>query len=666
MKNKKKSKQAETIRLNKNKLKIYYLLLVFVPIALYFRVVNFNFTNYDDTILITNNFNVIGNIENIPKAFTVDAFFSHRTSFYRPLQTVSFIIDAQISGQNPWAYHLTNLILHVLIVIILFILLHKFGINREIALFLSLIYAVHPLLTHAVCWVPARGDLFLTLFGLLTFITFINYFHNKKNRYLLFNFIFFLLTCLAKETAVVFPFLLTLYFYFNLKKELSWKEILPFTVIWGSAFLIYFFLRNSAISGDQTSSVTGITALLKNLPAIPITFGKIFLPFGLTTMPLFNIAAVITGILVFILFVLMIIKYKVYKNPYIILGAIWFLGFTLPPLYYRLGLAAVTEEYFEHRTLLPMIGILIMLGIFFSALLINWSSMRKVKLFIPIIIIFALTAFIHSGDYSDPMTFFSAAIASNPNNVGALNARGVEYMQKGDMQKSLTDFDRAIEIYPYYGSPYFNKGLLKHSAGDYAMSEYNFSQAVKYDTLLRGTSPLHSTFLFNLAGVKIVLKKYDEAIALLRMGIKESPENGDLYNNLGYVYVSTLKYDSAILAYSRAIEIQPNSAFYYTNRGGAKYSMKDFKGALSDYSKVLELDPNSASSWYNTGNTKIELNNYEEAISDLSTALKLNPQWGDAYYHRGLVYSKLNRLKEAGKDWAEAKKLGSKDMKDGK
>ena len=166
MKRKKKNKQTENIRTNKNRLKVYLLFLVLVPSVLYFRVINFNFVNFDDTNLITDNYNIIGDIGNVPRAFITDAYLSHQSNFYRPLQTVSFMIDAQISGQNPWAYHLTNLILLILISIALFILLNRLGIKREIALLLSLLYSVHPMLTSAVCWIPARGDLFLTLFGL--------------------------------------------------------------------------------------------------------------------------------------------------------------------------------------------------------------------------------------------------------------------------------------------------------------------------------------------------------------------------------------------------------------------------------------------------------------------------------------------------------------------
>src|ERR1035437_5382999 len=583
MRNKKKNKEAETIRVNKNRLKVYLLFLVIVPSLLYFRVVNFSFSNFDDINLILNNYNMISNIGNVPKAFTTDAYFSHQSNFYRPLQTVSFMIDAQISGQNPWSYHLTNLILFILIVIALFILLIKFGIKQEIALLLSLLYSVHPLLTSAICWIPARGDLFLTLFGLMSFISFINYFYNNQARYLLYHFICFLLSCLAKETAIVFPFLIALYFYFILKKERPWKEMIPFLIIWCSSFLIYFFLRNSAITLNRTSSLSGIVPFIKNLPTIPITFGKIFLPFGLTTMPLFNNLSIILGILIFVFSMVMIVKYRVYKNPYLLLGALWFIGFTLPPLYFRFTIAEFSAEYFEHRTLLPTIGIFIMLGAFLNTLLIKWTSQRVIKLFIPIIIVYSFIAFVHTKDYSDPMAFFSSAISSNPNNAAALNSRGSEYLHNGNIRQSLADYESAIQVCPDYSSPYFNEGGIYHDSGDEIKAEYCFSQALRYDTLYHYFNIyMADNAYINLSIIKMNLKKFDEAIVILKKGLNKSPANSDMNNDLGFSYYLTAKYDSALYAFSKAIVYQPNSASYYTNRGLTKYAIKDFKGALSD------------------------------------------------------------------------------------
>jgi tetratricopeptide (TPR) repeat protein len=271
----------------------------------------------------------------------------------------------------------------------------------------------------------------------------------------------------------------------------------------------------------------------------------------------------------------------------------------------------------------------------------------------------------HSSDYSEPMAFFSSAIASNSNNAAALNCRGSEYLHNGNIQQSFADYESAIKICPNYSSPYFNEGNIYHTAGDEIKAEYYFSLALKNDTLFRNINIFMADNAYiNLSGIMMNLKKFDEAIVVLRKALTELPANSDLYNNLGFAYYSKTQYDSALYQFSKAIELRPNSASYYTNKGLTEYSMKDFKGALSDYSKVLTLDPSSAGYWYNSGITKIELNDFDGAISDLSNAIKRNPKWGDAYYHRGVGYSKLNKQTEAAADLAEARKLGYKEQVD--
>ena len=644
---------------NSNVLPIYILFLIVVPIFLYFRVIDYSFSNLDDSSLITDHFDRISNIENLPKALTTDAFFSHQSSFYRPLQTISFMIDSQISDKNPSAYHATNLVLHVIVVLVLFLFLIKLGIKREISFLLALIYSVHPMLTNAVCWIPAQGDLYLSLSGLSAFIMFINYYTKKRTGYLILHAILFLFACLAKETALVFPFMFIIYFYYFVKNGKSWKDILPYPFIWAGIFLIYFLLRSSAITINNPSSISGIQAFVKNLPTIPIIFGKIIIPMGLTTMPLFDNVSVIIGLCLLVISSILLVKCKAYRNHYVIFGILWFLGFIIPPMYYRMRLAEFSSEYFEHRAGLPVIGLIIITGILLNTL--PKKSFRNiVYIIVPILFVYTSFAFIHSKDYSDRMTFSNAAINSNANNAFALTSRGCEYMNAGNNEQAMADFESAIKVCRFYSSPYYNKGVMSHIAGNTQKAEFYYSLALKYDTLLQGVNYISYPVYYNLAWEKMELKKYNEAIILLKRTLVEYPSNGDLYNNLGSSYFSISGYDSALYYYSKALDIQPNSALYLSNRGGVKYFIKDYKGALIDYEKALEADQNDADLWFHAGNTKMELNDIEGAITDLSRVILIQPTFGEAYYRRGLAYLRANKKAESEKDMSDANKLGFK------
>jgi tetratricopeptide (TPR) repeat protein len=662
MKRNQKNKPEETIRANRNRLRIYLLFLVLVPSVLYFRVVNFQFTNLDDSNIIVDHFDTIGDLTKIKEAFNHDAFMDNTGKvFYRPVQAISFMLDAQLGGKEPWAYHLSNLVIHILTVIALFFFLIRIGIKKEISFLLSLYFSIHPLFTHAVAWIPARGDLLLGLFSLLSFITFLEYSESRKITYFILHAFSFLLALFSKETAVLLPVVFLSYLYFAARKKIILKDLIPFLTFWSISFILYYYLRQDVLRGKDTQNLVGVMPFIKNLPVIPITFGKFFVPQNLATLPLYDSVSLIIGIILLLISVALVIKYIGGNWRIIVWGTIWFLSFTIPPMFFRNWMADIGIEYNEYRTYLPMMGILAIMGVFGSKLLNKFSFNAILKVSIPVILIYAIIAFNHSKVFADPISFFTSAINANSKNAFAFDSRGSEYFTGGNVQQALADYESAIKIFPHYSDPFFNKGVVYHSEGDDIKAEYFYSQALKFDTLYSILTSLRFSILYNFAGEKIVLKKYDEAIVLLKKAEKESPSSSELYNNLGYCYFSTGRKDSALYAYSRAIELKPNSALYYTNRGGTKYSINDFIGALSDYNSALELDNNSAISWYNTGNTKIELNDWKGAISDLSMAIKINPNWGDAYYHRGVAYSRLNKQHEAGEDWAQARKHGFKE-----
>src|ERR1035437_8008108 len=227
MKRNKKNKQTGNIRANKNKLILYLLFLVVVPSVLYFRVVNFNFTNLDDKNIIVEHYDTVGDINKIKEAFNLDAFMSNKGYlFYRPVQNISFMLDAQFGGKEPWGYHLSNILIHILTVIALFFFLKKIRIKSEISFLLSLLFSIHPLFTNAVAWIPARGDLLLGLFTLLSFITFLEYSESRKIIYFILHSFVFLVAVFSKETAVLLPVVILFYLYFAAREKFIFKDVI--------------------------------------------------------------------------------------------------------------------------------------------------------------------------------------------------------------------------------------------------------------------------------------------------------------------------------------------------------------------------------------------------------------------------------------------------------
>src|SRR5438105_39982 len=104
----------------KNKTLLHLALLVTLPAAIYLQALKFDYTNFDDNGIILQKFDVVKNIHKIDTCFKLDAFFNKTGDFYRPVQNISFMLDAQVSGKDLWMFHLTNLIIHILTCISLY------------------------------------------------------------------------------------------------------------------------------------------------------------------------------------------------------------------------------------------------------------------------------------------------------------------------------------------------------------------------------------------------------------------------------------------------------------------------------------------------------------------------------------------------------------------
>ena len=186
--------------------------LIILPVIIYVQSVNFDYTNFDDNGIILQKFDIVGNIHKIDTAFKVDAFFNKNGDFYRPVQNVSFMLDAQVSGSKLWMFHITNLLIHILTCISLYYFLRFLSLKKYTAFLLALLFAVHPLFASGVGWVPSRGDILIGLFGIQLFMTFGMYFKTGRLIYLVLHVLLFLVTLFTKETAVIFPVFL-LYYY---------------------------------------------------------------------------------------------------------------------------------------------------------------------------------------------------------------------------------------------------------------------------------------------------------------------------------------------------------------------------------------------------------------------------------------------------------------------
>src|ERR1035438_9051932 len=96
-------KRRKPIHIKETSIYIYLSLLVILPLILNWKIISYEFTGLDDTGIIVNNYSFLSDFNNVFKAFGKDNFLSKEgKGYYRPVQTISFIIDSQISSEKPY------------------------------------------------------------------------------------------------------------------------------------------------------------------------------------------------------------------------------------------------------------------------------------------------------------------------------------------------------------------------------------------------------------------------------------------------------------------------------------------------------------------------------------------------------------------------------------
>ncbi len=116
-------------------------LLILVSLVCLCPVMFNGFVNWDDDIYITENQDIQAlTINNISRIFT-----RYYGGAYVPITILSFAFDHLLYGYDPAGFHTTNLIIHILNVLLIFWLIYLISKKLIIAFLTALFFAIHPL-----------------------------------------------------------------------------------------------------------------------------------------------------------------------------------------------------------------------------------------------------------------------------------------------------------------------------------------------------------------------------------------------------------------------------------------------------------------------------------------------------------------------------------------
>src|SRR5262249_242979 len=139
--------------------------LVGITWLVFTQTVRHQFITYDDPQYVYANPDVSAGVS-LPR---ISWAFTHTVAGnWHPLTTISHMLDCQLYGLDPAGHHYTNVLLHTIAVVLLFLVLQQMTGSLWRSAFVAALFAIHPLHVESVAWVSERKDVLSAVFFMLT------------------------------------------------------------------------------------------------------------------------------------------------------------------------------------------------------------------------------------------------------------------------------------------------------------------------------------------------------------------------------------------------------------------------------------------------------------------------------------------------------------------
>lgn len=538
---KKKEKQKKTVAAVNSfsdfTMKYANIWLLLAVVVVYFKTFLLSgLTHLDDTIFIFDKEYFNKDFTNIIKAFSIGCF-NEKDIYYRPLFLVTFILEYLIAGESFTIYHLVNLIFHCINVLLLFAFLKKLSFSKVAAFSFTLLFAVHPVLTMAVAWIPGRNDLMLSVFTLSFFLFLFQYLEKKKTSSYLLQLLFLLLALFTKETAVFIPFAAALVIFCTGKEKLLQKKYYLLVAGWLSAAAIWYIKKTSVLPDDSKGVINEglLQTIPERMPGLLQYFGKIFLPFNLGVFPSVKDTTFVYGMIAVIVVAILIFLNKERNYKMLLLGISWFILFILPFFFVPKN---INDQLFEHRLYIPIIGVFILMNqsVLFSSKI---SENKILYISFAIAVLFSFMTIHYIGKFNDELTFWSNAVKNSPHAAYANKMYGIK----------LAENKKETEAIPYIKTAYALDSTERYTNLFLARLIYLPEDSLRLaEKALRNEIRLNPKFpdtYFELAHVCFLKNDWEGAKNNLIEFLTFRPADEGSNNNLLKLYYDSKQYPEA-------------------------------------------------------------------------------------------------------------------------
>jgi tetratricopeptide (TPR) repeat protein len=486
-------------------------------------------------------------------------FFDSFSTYYRPVQNWSYMLDYWIWRGSPFGYHCTNVLIHSLSGFLLFLLLRrllptlapKAAQNAPArydlaAMLIALIWVVHPIHNAAVAYISGRADSLAALFALSAWLLLLRTMENgiatwRKISLGFLAGVSLLVGLCAKEIALMW-LLLMLVHLFAFDREHPRR--VKWTVLGGAVVVFTLYATLHSLPGYRAPMQDGPpppwdARLLLMLRALGDYTGLIFFPAKLYMERAISNSAIYSNVAAWreharyeylsilgLLALLAAIVGCAKSSPgrtWRIFGATWFILAFLPIS----NLFPLNAEVAEHWIYLASIGFLIFLAGAVMALPMRWRTAVAWVCVAAIAALGVRTA-VRAGDWIDAETFCARTIADGGATPRILSALASIYGHRGDYQKQERVLRKTIAQFPEFAPARMNLGICLSRQGRTAEAESLLGATRAQADEVARQYPRTWPAVLQLAQLRRNAGHADEALATIREARGRFPETWEL------------------------------------------------------------------------------------------------------------------------------------------
>lgn len=381
-------------------------------------------------------------------------------SFYRPLQTLSYLLVFQIFGLSPFGFHLLNTTFHAINGCLVFRLGQKLKIQCWASFVAALLWVLHPVHTEAVTYMSATADTMYAYFCLLSCLVLLPSFSWRRTWAAT---LLFVCALLSKEAAIVVPALALVCRWATADDRWRFRSYVFSLPLWATAFL-YLLARKTILNFDRTfefykqgniytdNLYVRVYTFFATLPSylellirpVDLRMERNFPVFTSIQYTPVWVGALILGIVFSFL-----LWSRGRRLGVLAFGLLWFGAAHVP----HTGILIPVNSFFlEHWLYLPSVGLFLgVAGTLLSPRMKAWPALLALPL--------AFLTFKQNQVWATPESFYTNVLKYNPNAVRVHNNLAMYYSDQKQTDKAIQHYQLAIQISDEYAQTHYNLAL---------------------------------------------------------------------------------------------------------------------------------------------------------------------------------------------------------------